>query len=277
MLSHTKGIFVDKNPDSRPARYASPALEKGLDILEILSREQDGLSLTEIARALGRSVNEVFRVLATLDRRGYLTRIAKDGRYRITVRLLQLALIHPPTERLLTEAMPVMREVSRRTQQSCHLGVRDNATLLIVAESRAPKPIGLAVTLGAQFPLLTTTSGIVLLAFEEAGTLEGWLAGLSPAATRDAAARGVPARLPLVRRRGFLQEPSTQVRGVTNVSYPILNHHGVAVAALTIAFLRQQTDTVTLVSAQRILGQAAGAISHALGHPGIAPRRGGRG
>ncbi len=267
---------MDKNDAGRASRYASPALEKGLDILEILSRENDGLSLTEIARALGRSVNEVFRVLATLDRRGYITRVAKDGRYRLAVRLLQLALTHPPTERLLSEAMPAMREVSRRVQQSCHLGVRDNASLLIVAESRAPKPIGLAVTLGAQFPLLSTTSGLVLLAFEEAATFEGWLAGLTPAGQREAAARGLPTRLVGVRRRGFLQEASTQVRGVTNISYPILSHQGVAIAALTVTFLRQRTDDVTLSTARRILGQAAGAISHALGHAGTTIRRGSR-
>jgi hypothetical protein len=50
----------------------------------------------------------------------------------------------------------------------------------------------------------------------------------------------------------------------------------VAIAALTVTFLRQRTDDVTLSTARRILGQAAGAISHALGHAGTTIRRGSR-
>ena len=39
-------------------RYRAPALDKGLDILELLAREEEGLSQAEIAKALGRTPNE---------------------------------------------------------------------------------------------------------------------------------------------------------------------------------------------------------------------------
>ena len=53
-------------------RYAAPALEKGLDIMELLAREPDGLGLNEIARALQRTSSEIFRMVNALCRRGYI-------------------------------------------------------------------------------------------------------------------------------------------------------------------------------------------------------------
>ena len=43
-------------------RYRAPALDKGLDILELLARTDDGLSQAEIAKALARSPNEIYRI-----------------------------------------------------------------------------------------------------------------------------------------------------------------------------------------------------------------------
>src|SRR5260370_42528703 len=51
-------------------RYRAPALDKGLDILELLAGEEEGLSQAEIAKALGRTPNEHYRMLERLARPG---------------------------------------------------------------------------------------------------------------------------------------------------------------------------------------------------------------
>ena len=58
---------------STASRYAAPALDKGLDILEALAAQPGGLTQAEIAAALQRSVGEIFRMLETLLRRGDVT------------------------------------------------------------------------------------------------------------------------------------------------------------------------------------------------------------
>ena len=55
-------------------RYTAPALEKGLDVLELLASVSEALTHSEIARRLGRSVSEVFRMLVCLEERGYISR-----------------------------------------------------------------------------------------------------------------------------------------------------------------------------------------------------------
>ncbi|MEK6211749.1 MAG: helix-turn-helix domain-containing protein [Pseudomonadota bacterium] len=87
------------------ARYSAPALEKGLDMLELLAAEPQGRNLQEIARRLERTPNELFRMLDVLVRRGYLAR-QPDSAYVLTLRLFELAHRHPGVDRLLDCAMP---------------------------------------------------------------------------------------------------------------------------------------------------------------------------
>ena len=60
--------------DDEDDRYRAPALDKGLDILELLAGIDGGLTQAEIAKRLGRSPNEFYRMLDRLVRRGYVTR-----------------------------------------------------------------------------------------------------------------------------------------------------------------------------------------------------------
>ena len=93
--SATKAI-ADKAP-----RYQVPALEKGLDILEHLATEGIPLTQAELARALGRSPNELFRMLVSLERRGYIQRDPGSGAYSLTLRLFEMSHTHSPLSDLV--------------------------------------------------------------------------------------------------------------------------------------------------------------------------------
>src|SRR3546814_7188808 len=85
--------------DGRTVRYAAPALEKGLDILEALSASTDGYTPNELAQAMGRNVNEIFRMVVTLQRRGYIQADLHD-RYTLPLTMFQLANIDTPHHRI---------------------------------------------------------------------------------------------------------------------------------------------------------------------------------
>src|SRR5437879_13169915 len=90
-------------------RYPTPALEKGLDALELLAIESQGLTKTEVARRLGRTVSEVFRMLVCLETRGYIARSSGYESYSLTLHLFKLGYEPPPIERLQTEVVPISR------------------------------------------------------------------------------------------------------------------------------------------------------------------------
>ena len=212
-------------------RYRAPALDKGLDILELLAGTEEGLSQAEIAKALGRTPNEIYRMLDRLVRRDYVRRTGGD-RYEVTLKLFELAHARPPMHRLVSQAVPVLRRFARDAEQAVHLVVHDRNIVVVVAQVDSPTYWNLSLRVGSRISVVDTGSGHVFLAFatieERALMLEdpadGSMQKLSPA---------LKARLKQVREQGFENMPSRQVAGVTNLSVPIFGPMGRVIAVLT--------------------------------------------
>lgn len=255
----------DDTHDGEATRYNVPALEKGLDVCELLAGEPTGLNVTEIAQRLGRSTGELYRLIQYLERRGYLDREDKGDRYALSLRMFRLSHDHPPIRSLASHAIPQMELLAAAIGQSCHLAVLDRASIVIVAQVDSPLPIRYSVRLGAQFPVWQTSSGLLI-----GGCLEG------EARTRllDALARLVDAdeldrfkaRTAEIRLRGFEERPSELVPDIVNLSRPVRGLNGGVVGALTVPFLEQRSGQVARVEASAALAAAAALISAGLGH-----------
>jgi DNA-binding IclR family transcriptional regulator len=246
----------------RVQRYAAPALDKGLDILELLARESQGLTQKQIADRIHRSASEIFRMLACLERREFIRRTRPGDAYLLTPRLFELAHRHPPTRLLLDAAMPVMRELSRAARQSCHMGVLHGHDVLMVAQVDSPERVGFSVRLDARFEVLLSTTGAVLLAHVAQDVREQLLDELlKSSAEREPMQR----RLDMIRRRGYERTRSRTIRGIIDLSYPIFDHTGTARAGLTVPVLAPRHNKLPLERIQAQLSEAASAISRAIG------------
>ncbi|MDO7881084.1 IclR family transcriptional regulator [Salinibacterium soli] len=146
--------------------YSAPALDKGLDILELLADQPGGLSQSEIAEAVGRSVGQIFRVLATLERRGYVARDRQSGLYSFSMKLFDLAHRHPPLRGLIAVATAPMRDLAERVRQSCNLSVLDAGRVRVIAQVESPADFGYRVRVGALFDVESTATGAVLTSGE---------------------------------------------------------------------------------------------------------------
>lgn len=93
-------------------RYAAPALDKGLDILELLAHSRVPLTQIEIARGLDRAPNETYRMLNVLLKRRFVVATPEGDRYRLSLKLLSLDNAYPPRQRMREIAEPIMQRVS---------------------------------------------------------------------------------------------------------------------------------------------------------------------
>lgn len=245
-------------------RYPTPALEKGLDVLELLASEPDGLTKTEVARRLSRTVSEVFRMLVCLETRGYIARSGGDERYSLTLHLFKLAYQHPPIERLITEALPIMRHVTRQINQSCHLGVLDGDRVVIIAQVNSLVSSGFYVKAGGIGDLMRSTTGQVILAHQtdEASSraIKLWCKHNGKRPPHD-----LEQQLTEIKRRGFDQRKSYEVEGVINISFPVFDDRGYGVAALSVPFIQRIGDPTTPSTVKRVLGEASCSLSEAIG------------
>ncbi|PWL19277.1 IclR family transcriptional regulator [Falsochrobactrum shanghaiense] len=235
-------------------RYRAPALDKGLDILELLASVDGGLSQAEIAKNLDRSPNEFYRMLDRLVKRGYVTKLDGD-RYSLTLKLFGLAQLHAPVRRLASFAAPFMRDLAERSRQANQLVVFDRGSVVVIAQQEAPDYWGISIRVGSHISLFDTGSGHVLLAFRSPEERRMMIAAHGMEGGSAELGEGFYEHLDQIRERGYEMMPSAQVAGVYNLSAPILGPDDACIAALTCPFVTLAnpasapdiTQTITLL------------------------------
>ncbi|MEM9965701.1 MAG: helix-turn-helix domain-containing protein, partial [Asticcacaulis sp.] len=108
--------------DTSP-KYRAPALEKGLDVLELLAANKRPMTLSQISTRLDRSVSELFRMVQVLEHRGYVAPSAKGDGLELTNKLFSLGMSRGPSQNLLASALPLMQALSEQVRQSVHLAI----------------------------------------------------------------------------------------------------------------------------------------------------------
>ena len=255
---------TDDSEDDRP-KYSVPALEKGLDILELLATQSAPLTQSAIGAALDRSTNEIFRMLNCLERRGWIVRKRPDETYTLSLKLFHLANHHPPARRLLDIAIPHMRQMALSIQQSCHLGVYSDGALLVIAQAESPIPVGLSVRQGVRFPLIETSSGRVLLAFQRPEIQAQWLREAGAPQPGTIAHSKLMQRLLHCRHEAFETVSDETLDGVTDICFPVFDAAGDACAALAVPYLAAHKTEVTLADVCEQAALHAVAITEAIG------------
>lgn len=221
-------------------KYRAPALDKGLDILELLSTQERGLTRAEIVKLLGRNASEIYRMLERLVAREYVARSEGGDRYSLTLKLFSLAHQQPPLRRFIAAARPIMDQFVQQAEQSCHLGIYDRGNILVIAQTDGPGIWGLSIRLGSRLSLVDTGSGAVMLAFQADAQRERMLAehvavdGESPVSEHE-----LGAVLAQIRADGHGSTPSRQAYGVTDISCPVHAPDGSALAVITSPYMRR--------------------------------------
>jgi DNA-binding IclR family transcriptional regulator len=220
--------------------YSAPALEKGLDILEALCQSEDGLTQQEISNRLGRKLGEIYRMLNCLVERNYVANVGNT--YTITSKLFQLSHFHPPTYRLLTEALPIMEGLSRQISFPCDLRVYNNGSLTVIASIQPPNGLGFMTRVGSEIEVAPSASGLVLLAFQDPIIKEIRIKESLPNKSEEEI-KTFRLSLKEVVEKGFASIKSKQFAGLHAISFPILDMNGNAVAALTVPMLARIDGT----------------------------------
>jgi DNA-binding IclR family transcriptional regulator len=123
------------------------------------------MTLKEIAEELGRTSQELFRVVRCLASRGYLLR---DGaqRLRLSTKLFELGSRHSSTQALVARAMPHMEKFAEETGESCSLLIVVRDRLLVIAEAESAAQVRFGLRVGALVELFRSIAGRVAVAFQ---------------------------------------------------------------------------------------------------------------
>jgi IclR family transcriptional regulator, acetate operon repressor len=135
-------------------RYSIRAVERALEILDLLQASELGASLPDIAKAIGLPKSSVFRYLATLQRGGHVIRDGDE-----TFRAARGHMRPRDVARLGGAALPRMQELCRRYDETINLGTLDGRRIVYLEVVESPKAMRFAATRGSTDPIHSSALG----------------------------------------------------------------------------------------------------------------------
>src|SRR5690606_16212980 len=217
--------------------YHIAVLFRSLDVLEAL-RDAGRLSLSELSQRLGLPRSSVFRILVTLESRGYVEHLPNEQGYALGAAAVTLANGEYFAAFLCRRARPVLERLASQLGETVNLGMLVGTEIVYIDMVESHFSMRMNVTVGSRNPAYSTALGKALLAFCRPG-LD--LDLLFPDQLPQITAKTIRSReelkrhLELVRSRGWSMDDEENEPGARCIGAPILGADGHALAAISVA------------------------------------------
>jgi DNA-binding IclR family transcriptional regulator len=136
---------------------------KLLSLLDAYTEGSAAYTLSELSRCTGLPLTTTHRLIGELERWGGLER-GDDGRYRIGLRMVEVAALCPRGTGLRDLALPFMQDLYEATHQNVQLAVRDGIDGVYIERIAGRTAVPVRTRIGAHWPLHATGVGLALLA-----------------------------------------------------------------------------------------------------------------
>jgi len=229
------GTPTDPFSGSPPRDYNIAAVDRTLDLLEALSRLGPA-SLAALAESAGCTRTAAFRLLRTLQARGFTIQDQSRGLWRLGARWSALGRAASEQGALAATAMPFLAALGKATGENVYLRVREGMESETVAIYQADPTIRMYSEVGKRGPLHAGSSRILLAFAPEAvqtQLLAQRLNRYTPATRVDAT--WIAADLQRIRTRLYLITSDEVVAGAVGIAAPVRDATGAIVAVLHIS------------------------------------------
>lgn len=244
----------------------SNSLERGLDVLELLG-ERGEISLAEVAREVSVSRATAFRVLATLQNRGYVEHIRAERVYRLGSGLRALA-AQSDMASVVGLAAQAMEQLRASTSETVNLALVRRRRIVYGAILDGIHALRMSATVGEQVPAHAAAIGKAVLASLPQDQLKLFLGPEPyPAFTVHTITRrpALEDELARIRERGFALDQEEVELGAACIAAAILGNDGLPVAALSISGLAARLPDAERPSIGREIRRLCDQISAHLG------------
>lgn len=255
-----------KQSDKNSEAYLVPALQRGLQILEMFSGSDRLLTINDFAEQLGVSVSSIYRTVVTLTELKYLNKVQRNS-YELGPMVLSNGFIYLASREIVQIAAPYLLELRDESSSSCHLAIRDGLQAVYLYRASSPQKLTVNVPIGSRFFCHTVAAGRSLLT----GLSDEQLSDLFAGVALDRYPPPAPTSLPLLRQivakdreRGFSINRSDFA---TAIAVPIKNYADQVVAAVNVSApdtlmseknVLQSLTTLLISTAKKISAELGG-------------------
>ena len=218
--------------------YVIQSVAHSLDVLEQFFGETDELGVTELSKRLKLHKNNVFRLLATLEARGYIEQNRASENYRLGVKCLHLGRRYIEHMGLVRQARPILADIVRKAHESAFVAIarRDGVVPLEAAEPE-DRIVRITPPIGQTLPLHCTAIGKAHLAFDPEEQLQTSLPEQLERFTSQTIIEraSLLEQLHCVARDGYSVEAGEYFEDVASVAVPIRDYTRSVVGSLAVA------------------------------------------
>lgn len=200
---------------------------KALDLLDLFTKSEPLVGLSQLARASGLNKATCHRLLTELESRGLLEQVGPAREYRLGPALLRLSALREAAVPTRDAAMPVLRHLAETTGETAHLSHLVAGRLQTLAFAYASRG-GVKVMMedAEILPFHATASGAAVLAFG---------ADMETVTAQAPDPDALRARIATTRAKGYGETVSTFEKDVHSLAVPLFDATGTCTGALAVA------------------------------------------
>jgi len=212
----------------RPAARQVGAVQRAIVVLDVLADAGTELGTNEIARRAGINISTISRLLSTLTSAGFVQHLPASGRYRLGLRILQLASAARETLDIRAVARPFLGEIASHTSETATLSIPGEHDVMTLDFVQSPLSVRSVAEIGRNSVRHATAVGKVFLA--HGGTPAAKLVAFTARTIVDGSALDM--EIQRVRERGWAQALGEREEGLNAVAVPVLSQHRELIAIL---------------------------------------------
>lgn len=141
------------------------SVDNALQIMEVFSEESAELGVSEISKRMGLGKSTVHRLLATMEKRGFVEQNPGTTKYRLGIKIVHLGAGVLRQLNIIRESRPHIKKLSHITGESAHLALYSQGEITFVEKVTGKNPAKMGSTIGVKLPAYCTATGKVLLSF----------------------------------------------------------------------------------------------------------------
>ncbi|WP_160724761.1 IclR family transcriptional regulator [Bacillus sp. USDA818B3_A] len=246
--------------------YHYSSFRNALRILNLFSIEEPELQLENIANRLEIGQSTAFRLTHSLMAEGFIVRDSSAKSYRLAASLLSFGHTLLRKETLCHLSIDIIEKLAEKTGETAHLGIFNDCKVLYLLKMDSAHPVHLLSHAGSRNSLHCTSTGQILLAFQEESVIERVLMSeLTPFTSKTITdANKLKNLLLSIKTKGMAVSKEELHEGVVSVSVPVLNRKRECIAAVSIAGPSSRINDRSIPKLTKQLQDAAEEVSRKL-------------
>ncbi|MBK0325925.1 IclR family transcriptional regulator [Rhodobacteraceae bacterium F11138] len=254
--------------DSKPAQTTIQSLDRALEVLDRLAQE-NGMTLTGLSEELDQSPATMYRVLSTLQARGFVEIDPATQAWHVGAMAFRLGSAFLRRSSVAERSRPVMRDLMETTGETSNLGIERDGEVMFIGQVETPETIRAFFPPGTLSPMHASGIGKALLSQRDPDTLARFLRGRSLERFTDKTITTLDAlqtEMETIRQTGYAYDDEERTIGMRCVAAPILNLYGETIAGISVSGPTHRMSSERIHDIGHRVRQAARIVSRGLGN-----------